>query len=94
MVSDGTYVATVDRIEEGRAVVLVERDGEVVEEFLIDADRLPADAGEGAVLKVELRSGELRDLRADAESTEERRRRLRDRFDRLSERPPDGDAPD
>lgn len=94
MVSDGTYAATVDRIEEGRAVVLVERDGEVVDEFLVDADRLPADAGEGTVLEIELRSGELRDLRADPDTTEERRRRLRDRFDRLSERPPDGDDPD
>ena len=50
MVDDGVYTATVDRIEDGRAVVFVEGDREVVNEFLLDVDRLPADAGQGAVL--------------------------------------------
>ncbi|MFC7006705.1 DUF3006 domain-containing protein [Halalkalicoccus salilacus] len=46
MTDDGTYTATVDRIEEGIAVCLLEDDGEVVDERHLDRERLPADCDE------------------------------------------------
>lgn len=97
MVSDGVYTATVDRIEEGTAVVLVEggqeRGGGVVDQLDLPVDRLPDRAQtEGAVLEIELDGGELRRATYEPETTEERVERLRDRFDRLSERPEESDG--
>ena len=89
-VADGRYAATVDRIEEGLAVVLIEEDGDVIAERTVSVDRLPEDARhDGAVLDVEVQDGQLRGITYDEEQTEERRQRLQDRFDRLAERPPD-----
>ncbi|WP_101296495.1 DUF3006 family protein [Halegenticoccus soli] len=87
MVDDGAYVATVDRLEEGRAVVLVEADDGIADEFLLDEDRLPAAAGEGAVLEVVVEGGEVVDLKYDPETTAQREQAARERFDRLSRRP-------
>jgi DNA-directed RNA polymerase subunit H (RpoH/RPB5) len=90
MVVDGRYTATVDRVVEKRAVVLIERDGEVVDERSVSVGRLPEAARrDGAVLDVEVRDGELQRIRYDEETTDERRDAMRDRFDRLAERPPE-----
>lgn len=90
MIADGRYVATVDRIEEDLAVVLIESEGDVVAERAVSVDRVPEAARrDGAVLDVEIRDGECREIAYDEETTEERRRRLQERFDRLAERPPD-----
>ena len=94
-VADGRYAATVDRIEEGLAVVLIERDGDVIDERTVPVDRVPEDARhDGAVLDVEIRDGQLRGISYDEERTEERRQRLQERFDRLAERPPDDEDED
>lgn len=85
--SDGTYTATIDRIEEGIAVCLLESEGEVIDERRLDAGELPDDCGEGTVLEVELRDDEVVGLTPDHEEGERRRERAQSRFDRLSRRP-------
>lgn len=93
MVADGRYAATVDRIEDGEiAVLLVEANSEVVAQADVPVERLPEGARTGgAVLDVEIEDDELRDVTYDPEATGARRRRLRERFDRLAERPPESD---
>lgn len=86
MTLDGAYTATVDRIEEGRAVLLVESDGETVAERHLDNDDLPAGAGEGAVLELAFDDGDLVGVDHEPGQTEDRRERAREKFDRLSRR--------
>lgn len=86
MTLDGTYAATVDRIEEGRAVLLVESDGETVAERYLPEDDLPEGADEGAVLELDFDGGDLLDVEYQPGETEDRRDRMREKFDRLSKR--------
>ena len=83
---DGTYMAAVDRIVEGHAVLLVEDDGETVAERHCSPDDLPDGAGEGAVCEVTFADDDLLDLVFLSEETEQRRERMRSRFERLSRR--------
>jgi len=89
------YTAVLDRIvDEGTAVLLLERDGDVVDDLAVALEALPA-AGrhEGAVFSVTVDRDERRLLeatyRAEAERT--RQESIQDRFDRLSERLSDRD---
>jgi len=84
---DGTYTAVVDRIVDGEtAVVLVEDDGEVVEEYTLAVDDLPTEADEGGVLEISIDHGELVQMDYLPDETAARRQSAQDRFDRLSER--------
>ena len=95
MTLDGTYAATVDRIEECQAVLLVESDGETVAERHLDEAALPDGADEGAVLELTFDDGELTEVEYRPEETRERRERVREKFDRLSRRlGDDGDDED
>ncbi|ELZ18464.1 hypothetical protein C477_10363 [Haloterrigena salina JCM 13891] len=96
------YTAVLDRIVDGEtAVLLLEDDGTVVDERVLDVDRLPEDGRhEGAVFDVELADDDS--LEADDDGPEanddletmsyrpslerDRREEAQDRFDRLSER--------
>ncbi|MFA9416853.1 DUF3006 domain-containing protein [Natrinema sp. HArc-T2] len=85
-----TYTAVLDRIVDGEtAVLLLEADGNVVDDLPVAVERLPA-AGrhEGAVLSVTVDRDEGRLLEATyrADTERDRRESLQDRFDRLSER--------
>jgi hypothetical protein len=94
VIPDGSYTAVVDRIEEGLAVLEVERH-EGVDELVVEATALPADARRAdAVLTVELADGEMVEAASDTSATASRRRELQDRFDRLSSRPPAEDDAD
>lgn len=88
---EGTYTATVDRVESGLAVLLVEDDGETVAERHLPAEELPEGATEGSVCELTVEAGAITAIEADTEATAARRDRLREKFDRLSERL-DGDA--
>ena len=83
---DGTYTATVDRVVEGEAVLLVESGGETVAERLLPAPELPEGAGEGAVLSLTFDDDDLAGVEYRPEATGDRRRRMREKFDRLSRR--------
>lgn len=92
MVTDGRYTATVDRIVDDRAVLLIEGDDDVVDERIVPETELPEPArSEGAVLEIELQADHLRDVDYRPDETERRRKELQDRFDRLAERPPGRD---
>ena len=83
---EGTYTATVDRVVEGQAVLLVESDGETVAERHLPASDLPESAGEGAVLSLTFDDDDLAGVEYRPETTADRRREMRERFDRLSRR--------
>lgn len=105
MARDGRYAAYLDRFEEAEderlAVLLLERDGEVVDELAVPAADLPPGAGQDAVLAVTVSDGALAEARLDDEETADRRAAAQARFDRLARRPADdagggreGDEPD
>ena len=84
---DGTYTAVIDRIVNGEtAVVLIEDNGDVVEEYTLAVEELPTEADEGGVLEVQIDHGELVRMDYLADETAARRQSAQDRFDRLSER--------
>lgn len=86
--SDGEYTAVIDTIEDGRATVFVEQNGEDVGDAVIEAERLPADARHAdAILTVEITAGEVSRMSYDPARTETRKQAAQDRFNRLSSRP-------
>lgn len=92
MIDDGTYTGVVDRIVDGVAAILLERDDEVVDEISVDPTMLPADARhEGAVVEVTVETGDVTDITYDEDATRDRKSTAQERFDRLAERPPDED---
>lgn len=88
-----TYTAVLDRFEDDEAVLLLEKDGETVDELLVDSSVLPDEGRQqDAVFEVTLAGeGELTNLDYDRRETEERSARSQDRFDRLARRPPESD---
>jgi len=84
---DGTYTGTVGRVVDGEtAVILLEADGEVVEEVTVPVEQLPDEAQDGGVLSVTLADGEVVSLEYREAETKNRRSRIRDKLERLSER--------
>lgn len=90
---DGTYTATVDRIADGEtAVVLLEADGDTVDQFDVDVTTLPeAGQHEGAVLEVVVENGAFHDAEYLPEETRSRAESAQERLDRLSSRLSDRD---
>lgn len=87
--TDRTYTAVLDRFEEDRAVLLVERGDEVVDEMVVPKSMVPsAGRHQDAVFAVSLAGEQSLEFRYDAERTEERSDRAQSRFDRLSRRLP------
>lgn len=80
----GTMRAVVDRIEGEAAVVLPESSGGVVGQSLVPAGRLPPGAGERTVLSVTVDRGAVRDIRADAATSEKRSQAIAERVEQLS----------
>jgi hypothetical protein len=90
--ADGTYTAVVDAIEDGLATVFFERDGDEVGDAVLDADRLPDEGRHAdAILDVRIEDGSIAAATYDPALTETRSETAQDRFDRLSERPPNDD---
>ena len=84
---DGEYTAIVDRIVDGdTAVVLIETDGDVIEQFDIPAVELPTECAPGSVLSVVITANEIVEMTLQSEETQDRRERIQERFDRLSKR--------
>ncbi|MDF9746827.1 DUF3006 family protein [Natrinema salsiterrestre] len=85
-----THTAVLDRIVDGEnAVLLLEADGEVVDERIVDVETLPEDGRhEGAVFEVIVEEGALLEASYRGAAERERRESAQERFDRLSERLP------
>lgn len=80
-----TFVASVDRIVDGRFVVLLfEMDGQVVDQLVVPREELPG-VEESDVLRIVVGDGELLDAEPLEEETERRRNRAEERLERLSE---------
>ena len=92
-VTDGTYMAVVDRVVEGHAVLLVE-DERAQLELSVETiqDEFAETLDEGEMVRIEIVDGTVRALDRRPEETAIRRERLREKFDRLAERPPDDDS--
>lgn len=89
MTEDGTYTAVVDRFEEELAVLLLEADGETVDEMVVDREVLPEDGRHvDAVFEVEIEDDDLVAGDYLESETTERAERSQRRFDSLSQRPP------
>jgi len=89
---DGFYTAVIDRIVDSEtAVLLIEDNGDVVDEYTRRVEDLPANAAAGSVLKVEIEADEIVAIEVLNEQTEKRRQANQDRFDRLSKRLSDSD---
>lgn len=90
------FRAVVDRIVDDRhAVLLLEEDGETVDELAVDKSALPSDGrDERAILDVEVEDGELVDATYLPDETKDRLERAKEKFDRLSEPLGDRDSKD
>ena len=76
--------AVIDRIVDGRtAVILV---GEDERQHHCPADRLPEGAKEGTWLRVQVESGSVVAMEVDQEETDEVRRRIQEKMDKLRAR--------
>ena len=92
---DVTLTAVLDRFErtqddEVLAVLLLEHDGEVVDEAIVARERLPAQGRHAdAVFDVTIADGQLTDFDYLPEESTARSDAAQSRFDRLARRPPD-----
>lgn len=83
------FIGVIDRFEGDLAVILLEADGDVVDEKVVERDELPERAAHvDAILDVEFTDGEITDLSYDQEETVRRKDHTQSRFDRLAKRPP------
>lgn len=89
---EGRYTAVVDRIVDGEmAVLLLEDDDEVIEQFDVSTERLPAECDEGSIVSVVVADDELIEMTLRPEETRKRRERIREKFNRLAKRLGDED---
>lgn len=90
-----TYTGVVDRFEGEQAVILLESEGEVFDELVVDTEDLP-EAGRrvDAVHRISREHGEAVSIEYDKEETERRKENAQYRFENLSQRPSsDNDSP-
>lgn len=93
MIPDGDYEAVVDQIEDALATLEVSDDDERYS-LVVDEEALPEAARHAdAVLQLTLVDEELTAVEYDPDETDRRKDTAQRRFDRLAERPPDGDDP-
>ena len=93
MIPDGPYTAVVDEIEAGTVRLELESPDGDLYDLYVDTEQLPADGCHGsAVLNVVAEDETLNTAKYDEAETERRQESTRDRFERLSERPPDDDT--
>ncbi|ELY46964.1 DUF3006 domain-containing protein [Natronorubrum bangense] len=88
-----TYTATLDRIVDGQtAVLLLEENGETVDQLDVDVTRLPPAAQhEGSVLEITVEASEPCEAEYLPEVTQSRKESAQERLDRLSTKLSDRD---
>ena len=75
--------AVVDRVVQGKAVLLV---GDDETEYHLASERLPAGAGEGSRLRVRVDGGAITEATLDVQETEVARTRIEEKLKRLRQR--------
>ena len=86
------YRGVLDRFEDDLAVVLIERDGETVEDIALSREQLPEEGRhQDAIFTVGMEGETVRTLSYRPEETREQAEQAQSRFDRLSQRPPESD---
>lgn len=85
---NGTFTGVVDRVVDGEtAVILLEDDGEVIEQYDVPVEELPRAArDDGGILSVTVRDGEIVGMEYEARETRSRRESIREKLSRLSRR--------
>jgi hypothetical protein len=92
VIEHGTYTAVVDRFEDDTAVLLLEQDGETVDELLLPKTQLPEEGSHvDAILGITISDGMVADITYEPNETSKRSTRAQRRFDELSKRPPSRD---
>ncbi len=92
---DGTHTAVLDRFEDDRAVLLVERPDDRATQVVVDRTALPEDGRHAdAVLSVTVEDGSPVAWRYRPDATTDRADATQDRFDRLSRRLGDDTEPE
>lgn len=87
MVADGIYTAVLDRFEGEYPILVLEADGEAVDEVMVDPAVLPEEGQhQDAVFTVEVSDTEVVAVQYDPDTTDERQDTAQNRFDRLSQR--------
>ena len=82
-----TYTGVIDRIVEGNAVLLLEAEGETVDQRDLPVETVPADGRhEGAVFEVTTEDGKIASMEYRPDTEADRREAMQDRFDSLSKR--------
>lgn len=94
MIPDGDYTAVVDRIEDTLATIeLSGTEGRY--NLVVGEEELPEEARHAdAICHVTVVDEEVTQIEYDQEETQSRKQAAQDRFDRLSQRPPDDADPD
>lgn len=86
------YRGVLDRFEGDKAVVLLERDGSTVDDIVVPRTQLPENGRHvDALFAVEIKSDRLKQITYLPDETATRSEQAQDRFDSLSERPPEED---
>ena len=81
------YRGVLDRFEDDLAVVLLERDGETVDDIALPREQMPEEGRhQDAVFTVEMKGKTVRTISYRPEETVKRGEEAQSRFDRLSQR--------
>lgn len=84
-----TYTGVVDRFEGEQAVILLESEGEIIDEVVVSTGDLPeAGRHDDAVLRITREQGIIEAIEYDKEETKNREETVQERFKDLSQRPP------
>ncbi|WP_227356128.1 DUF3006 domain-containing protein [Haladaptatus salinisoli] len=90
--SPQTFTAVLDRFEEEQAVLLLETDGETVDELVMHRDKLPESGRhQDAIFTVTVDEETVLEMEYMPTETEERAKAAQQQFDRLARRPPSED---
>ena len=88
--SSQTFSAVLDRFEEDQAVLLLESDGETVDEIVIQRDDLPVSGRhQDAIFTVTVDGDTVVEIEYESAETEERADASQEQFDRLARRLPE-----
>ena len=82
------FTAVLDRFEEEQAVLLLESDGETVDEIVIQRDDLPESGRhQDAIFRVTVDGDTVVEIEYEPTETEKRADAAQEQFDRLARRP-------